>query len=167
LVVAIVVLRQPGPRRPTLIVTRQILLRTVRPLASWAVGLLVAAWIVPGVSVSVPGHVAAVVVFAAMQAILSVSTLELPHRYALPLIGGTGWPLTIVALILASVSTQGLSFDGMASWLAMSIVVWLLTSIGAITLSELLIRAGARAGAVIGFLARSTDDGGRGGGRHV
>jgi hypothetical protein len=115
---------------------RQMLLRAVLLLASWAIGLLVAAWIVPGVSLSVPGFIVAVVVFAVTQAILSLSILKLPHRYASLLLGGTGLALTIVALILASVLTHGLTIDGMASWLATTVVVWLVTTIGAITLPE-------------------------------
>ena len=122
---------------------RQILLRAVLLLASWATGLLVAAWIVPGVSSSVPGFIVAVVMFAVTQAILSLSILKLPHRYASLLLGGTGLALTIVALILASILTHGLTIDGMESWLATTVVVWLVTTIGAITLPELLIRDGA------------------------
>ena len=50
---------------------------------------------------------------------------------------------SIVALILASILTHGLTIDGMASWLATTVVVWLVTTIGAITLAELLICDGA------------------------
>jgi Mycobacterial 4 TMS phage holin, superfamily IV len=144
--------RRPGgreckraPKRIALIIrpVRQILLRAVVLLASWAIGLLVAAWIVPGVSLSVLGFIVAVVVFAVTQAILSLSILKLPHRYASPLLGGTGLALTIVALILASILTHGLTINGMASWLATTVVVWLVTTIWAITLPELLIRDGA------------------------
>jgi hypothetical protein len=122
---------------------RRILLRGVVLLASWAIGLLVAAWIVPGVSLSLPGFIVAVVVFAVTQAILSLSILKLPHRYASLLLGGIGLALTIVALIVASILTHGLTIDGMASWLATTVVVWLVTTIWAITLPELLIRDGA------------------------
>lgn len=130
-------------QRPALIVTSQVLLRAFVLLASWAIGLLVAAWIVPGVSLSAPGFIVAVAVFLAMQGILSLSFLNLPHRYASLFLGGTGLALTIVALIVASVWTHGLTIDGMASWLATTVVVWLVTTIGAITLPELLIHDGA------------------------
>jgi uncharacterized membrane protein YvlD (DUF360 family) len=119
---------------------RQLLLRAVVLLASWTIGLLVAAWTVPGVSLSVPGFIVAIVVFALPQAILSLSILKLSHPYASLLLGGTGLALTIVALILASVLTRGLTIDGMASWLAATVVVWIVTTIVAITLPELLIR---------------------------
>jgi hypothetical protein len=113
-------------------------------LASWATGLLVAAWIVPGVSSSVPGFIVAVVVFAVTQAALSLSILKLPHRYASLLLGGTGLALTIVALIVASILTNGIAIDGVKSWLATTAVVWLMTTIWTITLPELLVRDGAR-----------------------
>jgi hypothetical protein len=119
------------------------MLPSVVLLSSWATGLLVAAWVVPGVSLSVPGFTVAVVVFAVAQAILSLPILKLPHRYASLFLGGTGLALTIVALILASVLTDGLAIDGMASWLATMVVVWLMTTIWVITLPELLIRDGA------------------------
>jgi hypothetical protein len=130
-------------QRLTHIVTRQILLRAFVLLGSWVIGLLVAARIVPRVSLSVRGFIVAVAVFAVTQAILSLPILKLPHRYASLLLGGTGLALTIVALILASALRHGLTIDGMASWLATTVLVWLVTTIGAITLPELLIRDGA------------------------
>ncbi len=139
----IAVVRPARAQRPTLIATRQILLRGALLLASWAIGLLIAAWIVPRVLLSAPGFIVGAAVFVVTQAILSLSILKLPHRYASLLLGGTGLALTIVALILASVLTHGLTIDGIASWLATTVVVWLVTTIGAITLPELLIREGA------------------------
>jgi len=107
---------------------------------SWAIGLLIAAWIVPGVSLSVLGFIVAVLVFSVAQAILSLPMLKLPRQHASLLLGGTGLVLTIVALILASVLTHGITIDGMAPWVATTVVVWLVTTIGAITLPEVLIR---------------------------
>src|ERR1700704_5524119 len=102
---------------------RQILLRAVVLLGSWAIGLLVAAWVVPQVSLSVSGFIVAVVVFSVSQAILSLSILKLPHGYASLLLGGAGLALTVVALGLASVLTHGLTIRGTASWVATTLVV--------------------------------------------
>jgi hypothetical protein len=121
----------------------QILLRAVVLLASWAIGLLVAAWVVPGVSVSASGFIVAVVLFSVAQAILSLSILKLPRAYASLLLGGTGLALTLVALALASEFTHGLTIRGTASWIAATIVVWLVTTVGAICLPEALVRAPA------------------------
>lgn len=119
---------------------RQILLRAVVLLGSWAIGLAVAAWVVPGVRVSVSGFVVAVVLFSMLQAILSLWILRLPRAYASLLFGGTGLALTVVALGLASGFTHGLTIHGGASWIAATIVVWLVTTVGAITLPEALVR---------------------------
>lgn len=123
---------------------RQILLRAVVLLGSWAIGLLVAAWVVPGVSVSVSGFIVAVVLFSVAQAILSLLILKLPRAYASLLLGGTGLVLTLVALGLASEFTHGLTIRGVASWIAATIVVWLVTTVGAISLPEALVRGAAR-----------------------
>src|ERR1700687_6326467 len=105
---------------------RQILLRAVVLLGSWSIGLLVAAGVGPGVSLCLSALIVAVVVFSVAQAILSLLILKLPHGYASLLLGGTGLALTIVALSLASVLTHGLTIRGIASWVAATVVVWLL-----------------------------------------
>jgi Mycobacterial 4 TMS phage holin, superfamily IV len=122
---------------------RQILFRAVLLLGWWAIGLLVAAWVVPGVSLSVSGFIVAVVVFSIAQAALSVVCLKLPHGYASLLLGGTGLVLTVFALILATAVTHELTVRGMASWVATTLVVWLVTTIGAVSLPELLRRQSA------------------------
>ncbi len=119
---------------------KQTLLRAVVLLTSWAIGLLVAAWVVPGVSVSVLGFIVAVLLFSVAQEMLSLPILRLPRAYASLLLGGTGLVLTVVALSLASVLTHGLTIRGTASWFAATIVVWLVTTLGAISLPEALVR---------------------------
>ncbi len=121
----------------------QSLVRAVVLLVSWAIGLAVAAWVVPGVSVSASGFIVAVVLFSAAQATLSLLIVKLPRAYASLLLGGTGLVLTLVALILASASTHGLTIQGVASWVAVTIVVWLVTTVGAISLPEVLVRDAA------------------------
>ncbi|WP_068186901.1 phage holin family protein [Mycobacterium sp. UM_CSW] len=119
---------------------KQALLRAVVLLASWAVGLLAAAWVVPGVSVSASGFIVAVLVFSVAQASLSLLIVKLPRAYASLLLGGAGLVLTLVALSVAAAFTHGLSIRGAASWLAATIIVWLVTTIGAISLPEAPVR---------------------------
>lgn len=118
---------------------RPILQRTVVLLASWAVGLLVAIWVVPRVWVSMPGFVVAVLSFAVAQAILSPLILKLPHAYASLLLGASGLALTLTALIAAS-ATHGLTIRGIPSWAAATTLVWLVTTVGAISLPDALVR---------------------------
>lgn len=119
---------------------KQPLLRAVVLLASWATGLLVAAWVVPNVSVSVSGFIVAVAVFCAAQTSLSLLIVKLPRAYASLLLGGSGLVLTVVALSIGSLVTHGVTIIGVASWVAATIVVWLITTVGAISLPEVLVR---------------------------
>jgi hypothetical protein len=138
-----------GQRRPftaTLLRTytdamwQRVLVRAVVLLGSWAIGLLVAGWVVPGVAVTMPGLVVAVLVFSVLQAVTSLLLLKLPHRYASLALGGTGLVLTILALVFAMELTDGLSISDFASGLATTLVVWLVTTIGAISLPEVFAR---------------------------
>jgi hypothetical protein len=146
-------------------------------LASSAIGLLAAAAVVPEVSLSLPGFIIAVTVFAVTQSILSMWFLKSPRWYVPLFLGSTGLALTTIALILASIPARGLKIEGTTSWLATTILVWLVTTIGAVTLPELLIRDGAgpicatapqrESRTVTRGFGMSSEDGGSGHGRHA
>ncbi|WP_293042253.1 hypothetical protein [Mycobacterium sp.] len=78
------------------------------------------------------GLIVAVVFFSITQTTLSLKILKLPRGYASLLLGCTGLTLTLGAMGVAAVSTHGLSIYGAASWLAATVMVWLVTTIGAI-----------------------------------
>ena len=118
----------------------RLLLRTAVFLGSAAIGLLVAAWLVPGMSVRPAGFIVAVVIFAAAQAILSPFFLKMASRYASAFIGGIGLVSTLASLILASVFTHGLSIRGLGSWVAATVVVWLVTALATLLLPMLVIK---------------------------
>jgi hypothetical protein len=80
----------------------RLLLRAAVFLGSSAIGLLVAAWLIPRVSVSVSGFVVVVVVFSVAQAVLAPFIAKVAARYASAFLGGIGLASTLVALILAS-----------------------------------------------------------------
>ena len=114
--------------------------RTAIFLGSSAIGLLVAAWLVPGVSLSPLGFIAAVVIFTVAQAILSPFFLKMASRYASAFLGGIGLVSTLVALILASLLSNGLSIRGIGSWVAATVVVWLVTALATLVLPVLVLR---------------------------
>lgn len=116
------------------------LLRMVVFLASAAIGLLVAWWIVPGVTVRPVGFVVAVVVFALAQAILAPFFLKMASRYATAFLGGIGLVSTLAALILASLFSSGLSIRGIGSWVAATVVVWLVTALATLVLPVLVLK---------------------------
>jgi hypothetical protein len=122
------------------VVMTQIVPRALVLLGSWAIGLLVAAWVVPGVSVSVSGFIVAVVIFSVTEAVLSLLILTLPRGYASLFLGGTALAVTFLALALASAFTHGLIISGIAPWVAAGLLVWLVTTLAAVSLPELFAR---------------------------
>lgn len=109
-------------------------------LGSAAIGLLVASLVIPGVSVSVSGFVTTVVVFALAQSVLAPFIAKMASRYASAFLGGIGLVSTLVALLLATVLTHGLSIRGLGSWVSATVVVWLVTALATLLLPLLLVR---------------------------
>ena len=116
------------------------LLRAAIFFGSSAIGLLVAAWLVPGVTVRPLGFIIAVVIFTVAQAILAPFFLKMASRYASAFLGGIGLASTLAALILASVLSSGLSIHGIGSWVAATVVVWLVTAIATLLLPMLVVK---------------------------
>ncbi|WP_283612958.1 phage holin family protein [Mycolicibacterium poriferae] len=116
------------------------LLRVAVFLGSSAIGLLVASLVVPGVRLSAWGFVAAVVVFTVAQALLSPFFLKMATKYASAFLGGIGLVSTFVALLLASLLSNGLSISGIGSWVGATVVVWLVTAVATLVLPMLVLR---------------------------
>jgi hypothetical protein len=118
----------------------RLLLRAAVFLGSSAIGLLVAAWLIPRVSVSVSGFITAVLVYSVAQAILAPFIFKMASRYASAFLGGIGLVSTLIALILASVLTHGLTTRGLRSWVAAMVLVWVVTALATLLLPVLVIR---------------------------
>jgi hypothetical protein len=123
----------------------RLLLRVAVFLGSAAIGLVVAAFVIKNVHVSVWGFIGAVVIFAVAQALLSPLIGKLATRYASAFVGGIGLLSTLLALVLASVLTHGLSITGIASWVGATVVVWLVTALATVVLGKLVVPAKASA----------------------
>ncbi|WP_370333656.1 phage holin family protein [Mycolicibacterium hippocampi] len=119
---------------------KRLLLRIAVFLGSSALGLLAADFLVPGVSVPLWGFVTAVVIFTVAQAILAPFFLKMATRYASAFLGGIGLVSTFVALLLASLLSNGLSIRGVGSWIAATVVVWLVTAVATVVLPMLVLR---------------------------
>ena len=119
---------------------KRLLLRIAVFLGSSALGLLAADLLVPGVSVPLWGFVTAVVIFTVAQAILAPFFLKMATRYASAFLGGIGLVSTFVALLLASLLSNGLSIRGVGSWIAATVVVWLVTAVATVVLPMLVLR---------------------------
>jgi len=119
---------------------KTMLLRLAVFLGSSAIGLLIAAWLIKGVSVSVYGFIVAVVVFSVAQALLAPFIAKMAKRYASAFLGGIGLVSTLVALLLASLFSNGLRISGLGAWIGATVVVWLVSALATLLLPMLLIK---------------------------
>jgi Mycobacterial 4 TMS phage holin, superfamily IV len=91
-------------------------------------------------SVSVSGFITAVLVYSVAQAILAPFIFKMASRYASAFLGGIGLVSTLIALILASVLTHRLTIRGLGSWVAATVLVWVVTALATLLLPVLVIR---------------------------
>lgn len=109
-------------------------------LATAALGLAIAAWVLPDVTVHLTGFVVAVVVFAVAQSILSPFVFSMARKYAPRLLGGIGLVSTLLALWVATLFRDGLAISGVTTWVLAALIVWVVTALGAWVLPLLLLR---------------------------
>ncbi|WP_394553478.1 phage holin family protein [Agromyces sp. MMS24-JH15] len=96
-------------------------------LAALALGL--AALLVPGFHLHWAGFVVAILVFAIVQAVVEWLVERIFHRSAPSVAGVAGLISTALALWIASIVGDGLSFDGIGAWILATVVVWLVTAL--------------------------------------
>lgn len=111
-------------------------------IASAAVGLLVASMLVDGMEITASGFIVTVLIFAAAQSILGPFILKMVNRHANAFLGGVGLISTFVALLIASTLRDSLSISGIGSWVAATVVVWLVTAVATLAIPFLLVKAG-------------------------
>ncbi|MXP21055.1 hypothetical protein GIY30_06775 [Gordonia sp. HNM0687] len=121
----------------------RILVRTLTYLISAAIGLLVATWILNDMTVHFAGFLIALAIFAAAQLILSPFITKFVHRNAEAFMGGVGLVSTFVALLLATLlGSNGIEISGVETWIAATVIVWLVTAAATLVVPFLLVKAG-------------------------
>jgi Mycobacterial 4 TMS phage holin, superfamily IV len=123
------------------------LLRALIFFGAAAVGLVVAALLVQGFTLSVSGSLTAVLVFAVAQSLLAPVVAKVTTTAAPALLGGIGVITTFIAVFIASLFRGGLVISGVLAWIAGPLVVWLVTALATWLLSKILLKTGNRAAA--------------------
>ena len=120
----------------------RLLIRLVVFLVSAAIGLLVAAALLDGVTLHTSGFVVVVVVYALVQSIISPFLVKVAAKNATAFLGGIGLVSALVALIVATLIGDGLEISGVGTWIAAAVIVWLVTAIATLMLPWMLVKAG-------------------------
>ncbi|MCL8027146.1 phage holin family protein [Nocardioides bruguierae] len=123
----------------------RLLIRLAVFVGSSAIGLVVATMVLDDMTLDVQGFLLAVAVFSVAQALLSPFVSRVAERNAEVLLGGAGLISTLLALIVTSLLTSGLTIDGgIGTWLAAMVIVWAATAVATLFLPYLVLRARRR-----------------------
>jgi uncharacterized membrane protein YvlD (DUF360 family) len=115
----------------------RLLVRLVIAFASNAVGLIVAAAVLDGMSLNATGFVVAVAIFTVVFALLQPFLISVLRRSPAPVLGGVALIATLASLIITTLLTDGLSISGAGTWIAATVIVWLASVLAAFILPYL------------------------------
>jgi uncharacterized membrane protein YvlD (DUF360 family) len=119
----------PGAATASVLIMARFFIRVVVFIVSATLGLWITSLLIDGFQINASGFVTSVLVFAVLQSVLSPFFAKVAHRYARALLGGVGLISTFVALLVAHFFTNGLQITGLTSWVAATVVVWLVTAL--------------------------------------
>ena len=112
----------------------RLLVRTLVAVAANAIGLIVAAVVLDGVHLNVASFIVAVVIFTVVFAVLQPFLAVQLRRLGNGAIGATALIATLVSLLLTDLLSDGLSIDGVGTWIAAAVIVWLAALVAAFVL---------------------------------
>lgn len=95
-----------------------------------ALGLLLAAWLLPDFHLETGGFLVAVLVFTIAQAVLAPFVFNMARKYASAVLGGIGLVSTFLALLIASLFPGGIRVEGALAWVLATLLMWIVTALG-------------------------------------
>ncbi|MFT3973402.1 MAG: phage holin family protein [Amaricoccus sp.] len=102
----------------------RLIAQTVVELIANAIGLIVAALLLPGFTLSVASFFIAVAIFSAARVILAPLVFKLSLKYARALTGGIALVSTFVGLLVTTWLSTGIAITGASTWVIATLVVW-------------------------------------------
>ncbi|HEX6150021.1 phage holin family protein [Nocardioides sp.] len=116
------------------------LIAIVVQLLSNALGLIVAAQVLDDVTLTASAFVVAVVVFTVIYAIAQPFFTQMALSYVPALRGGVALVATLVGLLITTWVTDGLSIQGGTTWVAATVIVWVVSLLGVLLLPLILVK---------------------------
>ena len=111
-------------------------------MAASAIGLLVAKLTLDGMAIDLTSFISVVVIFTVLQSVLAPFIAKMSARNAPALLGGVGLLSTFVALLVTALISDGLTIDGLSTWVLASLIVWLVTMLATLLLPIVLVKMG-------------------------
>lgn len=117
-----------------------LLARLVLNVLANAVGLIAAAVLLEGFSISGTAFVIAVAIFSITTTVLGPLIIKIALTNAPFLVGGIALVTTLVGLIVTNLVSDGISITGLNTWIIATLVVWIFAIIGNLLLPLIIFR---------------------------
>lgn len=114
------------------------LARALIELLAAAIGLIVAVWLLPGMTITLMSFVIVVAIFTLARFLLEPLLKGLSTRYAEVLVGGIALVATFAALLVTALLSSGLVISGLSTWVLATLIVWLFDVIAALVLPRVI-----------------------------
>ena len=102
----------------------RLMLRVLVQLIANGVGLVVAATVLDDMNLEADGFLIAVGVFTLVNVLVLPLIQKQALRQSSALMGGTALVSTLVALIVTVIVSDGLTIDGLTTWLLATVIIW-------------------------------------------
>ena len=93
-------------------------------LVANAVGLIVAATVLGGMTINATGFIEAVVIFTIVLAVAQPFLVAQLRRANSGVLGGVALIATLVSLIVTDLISDGFNISGVGTWFAATFIVW-------------------------------------------
>ena len=105
----------------------RLLVRLVIALAGNAVGLIVASLVFDGFDIDATSFIVALIIFTITLALMTpfLASALRRNRSSSSALGGVSLIATFVALLVTDLLSDGLSIDGVGTWIGATVIVWL------------------------------------------
>lgn len=124
----------------------KLLLSTAAFLIANAVGLLLAAMVLPGFTINPLSFVVAVLIFSVAQGLLGPLIRRVSAKNLPQLMGGIALVTVFVGLFVTDILMAGMDIGGIANWLGATLLVWLGSLIANILLPRFVFKDLAKPG---------------------
>jgi len=114
--------------------------RMALSLLANALALLVASVLLTGFAINGLAFVVAVFIFTASTTILEPLITKIATQNAPYLLGGIALVTTFVGLLVTTIITDGLSIMGIGTWVMATLITWLATVVGSLSLPRFLFK---------------------------
>lgn len=118
----------------------RLLTRLALALAGTAIGLLLAAVLLDGMELDGAAFLVAVLIFSALFVVVEPLIQKQALKNMEALQGGSALIATFVALLLTELISDGLTIDGIGTWVLATVIVWLGSIVAGILLARFVLK---------------------------